>query len=69
MSDHFHDIKPINRIDTSVNFIIKCSDTDELEHLKNVLGLKKKACTYEEFMQKIKPDEEHHHQQFKIQFD
>lgn len=74
MTDHpFHPVKRIEKIDTAVNFIIKCEDDDQLNALKALLKTKKRSCSYGEFISIVHPTtincNEDHNQQLKIQLD
>lgn len=46
IDNNYHDIKLIEKVDTRVNFIIKCESEQELSQLLNIFNTKKKMITY-----------------------
>ena len=54
----YHDIKRITKIDTRVNFIIKCDDETQLTALKQLLSVNKKMVTYDEFINQLSKNSE-----------
>lgn len=52
----YHDIKLIDKIDTRVNFIIKCDDESQLDALKQQLNTKKRLLSYDEFINQFGKD-------------
>lgn len=51
---HFDDIKVVEKLDTRVNFIIKCEDEAQLNHLKKLMETNKRGCNFEEFINKYR---------------
>ncbi len=45
----FNDIKLVEKLDTRVNFIIKCENDIELKKLMNKIGVKKRSITFKEY--------------------
>lgn len=49
----FNDIKIVTKLDTRVNFIIKCENDEELFFLMSKIGVNKRSITFKEYESNI----------------
>lgn len=69
MEHPFYDIQLIEKLDTRVNFLIKCESSEELEQVQKILSVSKRYITFADFKKTMQNEQNHHHQQLEIQFD